>query len=460
MKDRLLTAMSLRLAKIEVTEQLDVIHVSGPYVEMRDIYPKLKSKRFRYNGVSKSWWINKSKMSKEDVEKLVDELLNGSVVEKANRVIEENKKEELNTRKQNDFLAKCRSLKHCSVTADGRGFRVRHVPYGCMLADRLYALGGKSEKSNPHYDYVFPRPLDDYSKVYDAIDKFEGLCNDNYREAFRYDKEQIGKGSFTVDIIVGNSVVLMNCSRRDMSDVMRSEFPRASHDDMKWHIHICFTSGFDDSMEKIEKQLIKLENAEQEKLKEKAERDKGILPNGDRVLHLNTACWGCDYDSFRYQDEYKIDGELFHIIDVKKKGRYDGSDFFFDVTIRPFTELELAEREGKIRAIRNRSEAEKRLSDILSEVQKSGSFPSKLSPRGDKYISDRSRRLSIVGGGEWVYVDGDTVYAIFNNGGDGDFWGNNNVSTGGAGACGWVKKDADLAKEVLSLVDVADWKKE
>lgn len=40
------------------------------------------------------------------------------------------------------------------------------------------------------------------------------------------------------------------------------------------------------------------------------------------------------------------------------------------------------------------------------------------------------------GGGERIIIDGNKIWSIQNNGGDGDFWGYNNIATGGAGAIG------------------------
>ena len=45
------------------------------------------------------------------------------------------------------------------------------------------------------------------------------------------------------------------------------------------------------------------------------------------------------------------------------------------------------------------------------------------------------------------------------NGADGDDWSANNVSTGGAGGIGWILNDGSIAKELLSILEIAGWNK-
>lgn len=52
------------------------------------------------------------------------------------------------------------------------------------------------------------------------------------------------------------------------------------------------------------------------------------------------------------------------------------------------------------------------------------------------YLGKKEARSVIYGGGRWFVIEGDYIWAVRNNGADGDDWSHNNIHTGGAGAIG------------------------
>jgi len=65
---------------------------------------------------------------------------------------------------------------------------------------------------------------------------------------------------------------------------------------------------------------------------------------------------------------------------------------------------------------------------------------------------------NIYGGGKWFVLAEDKIWAVANNGGDGDCWANNNIRTGGAGAMGYcVPRTDELVAEIHHAAEVANF---
>jgi len=98
------------------------------------------------------------------------------------------------------------------------------------------------------------------------------------------------------------------------------------------------------------------------------------------------------------------------------------------------------------------------LRDIARDIHGDGEYP-----QGDHYPAGETVEilpLTLYGGGEWFVVADEHIWAVRNNGADGDDWARNNVRTGGAGAVGHrVALDADLAARIRAAgVTVAAWR--
>lgn len=97
---------------------------------------------------------------------------------------------------------------------------------------------------------------------------------------------------------------------------------------------------------------------------------------------------------------------------------------------------------------------------IFQFITDNGFYPKhQCNPQGED-IEDPTYPHNIYGGGRWITLDEDDgkIWAIKNNGSDGDYWGANNVATGGAGAIGYyIPYNDDIANAIKStLIELSD----
>lgn len=119
-----------------------------------------------------------------------------------------------------------------------------------------------------------------------------------------------------------------------------------------------------------------------------------------------------------------------------------------------------ADEQAVIEARQARAQARKQLSALHTDLFRQGEWPAAAEPRGEHIVV---RPKTIYGSGEWFVIDDEQqcVWAVRNNGGDGDYWGANNVRTGGAGAIGArVPYSDELVSELRELAATADVQEE
>jgi hypothetical protein len=118
---------------------------------------------------------------------------------------------------------------------------------------------------------------------------------------------------------------------------------------------------------------------------------------------------------------------------------------------RPATETEIAAGVARIAASAEAKRARAELDTIARDLRERGDRPEgSNSPEGVEIAAGGSERA--FGGGKWFVLGSEWIWFIQNNGGDGDDWSCNNVSTGGAGAIGWrVPHDPELAARIGKL---------
>lgn len=131
-------------------------------------------------------------------------------------------------------------------------------------------------------------------------------------------------------------------------------------------------------------------------------------------------------------------------------GEDDG--YVYSAVCRLATEEESAPLREEIAANRARAEAVRSLIALFNDIQRDGIFPDEPShPDGELfYLTQQEREVVIYGGGRWFVIEPTRIWAIQNNGADGDAWDHNNIGgKGGAGAMGWyVPYDALMAHEI------------
>jgi len=145
--------------------------------------------------------------------------------------------------------------------------------------------------------------------------------------------------------------------------------------------------------------------------------------------------------------------EYVTVVSAEKKQIYDdeedGMIWNNILTIRPATDDE-ARQLRDLDDLQARAQAIKaRAREIFLNIQKNGERP-----EGSQYANGRRYfdSFDIYGGGVCLVVDTTYIWALQNNGMDGDCWSRNNVLTGGAGAIGYrLPRDQALADEISEL---------
>ena len=118
--------------------------------------------------------------------------------------------------------------------------------------------------------------------------------------------------------------------------------------------------------------------------------------------------------------------------------------YYRDATPEEVAALEQIEVEVE-RAALARKAKEASLSSARKVISEQGDRLTAGMPSGE-VLHDT---FNIYGGGDRFVIDGDTIWYIRNNGADGDNWGHNNITTGGAGAIGWrVPYSQELADQI------------
>lgn len=128
-------------------------------------------------------------------------------------------------------------------------------------------------------------------------------------------------------------------------------------------------------------------------------------------------------------------------------------DLAYVVEYRPATAEEATAAQAKAdQRARERAEKERLTAEawaIFRQVQADGERPEGRHVLASDHLLGAP---TAYGTGQWVVIDEAHIWAVQNNGMDGDSWANNNVSTGGAGAIGRrIPLDADLAARIIEL---------
>ena len=433
-------------AKIMITETEDVLKVSGPYNEMKDVYPKLKSKKFKYDGRDRSWYIDKEKYhgTIKDLEELINKLESDSKDSQAERDTED-------MRYRNEFIDRCKGFKYVKVVPNEALGVIVYAPYNWFGTD-FYKMKGKWNAGK----FVFDRVPDG---LYALIKKYEDYLDGKIQVISKYNNTSVGTNPYTISLKLDKDVLIINSSNRELRDAIKSVFPSAKWKDNVWQVSVSEVKNIDDAVSSMRDKC----DALNKKLNEKKMKDEQRKKDGYMDIRYCTAWGGLDMRDYHVgqivKNKWNSTPEYLKITKVRYDGKYEGMDYFFIVSYEPLSDKELNEYiSDRNRAIKAK-DAEKRVRDIVNIIQKRGNRPNKLIPSGDKYISERSERLSIYGGGEWIYIDGNKVIYVMDNGADGDDWSANNVSTGGAGGIGWILNDGSIAKELLSILEIAGWNK-
>lgn len=132
----------------------------------------------------------------------------------------------------------------------------------------------------------------------------------------------------------------------------------------------------------------------------------------------------------------------------------DESGYVYNAICRPATDAESAPVRAERYAAARRHQAAADLSALFAEIVQAGEYPEgNHRPEGEHVTLDPQ---DLYGGGRWFVVGPQWIWAVINNGADGDNWSANNVQTGGAGAIGRrVPTTNELALRIAALAKTA-----
>ncbi|MBE2204590.1 MAG: hypothetical protein IAE94_09665 [Chthoniobacterales bacterium] len=181
-------------------------------------------------------------------------------------------------------------------------------------------------------------------------------------------------------------------------------------------------------------------------------------------------------NSFHEGELLRHDGGIWA---VKKawSQRWEGEDWNRHATLRPATADEKArfiaqEAETRKELVRTTATQfqEKALETIFHTIGKADNYFQTAMLKHDngyeyqEHIILEGEQINIgkgqniYGGGKWFVLAEDKIWAVANNGGDGDCWANNNIRTGGAGAIGYcVPRTDELVAEIRHAAEIANF---
>lgn len=155
-------ARGLRTAALTVEERGSELIVSGSYQEMKDVFPKLKSRGFYYNGSDRTWRIPLSKLTprkRKNLDKLLGKGAPGAV---DSRALQAERDKVLRGLLAGKYLG-------FGVNQKGLGLLVRGTTYPIM--SDLKRLGGRWMASEGSFFFgVDEMKPGDVSKLQDVLE--------------------------------------------------------------------------------------------------------------------------------------------------------------------------------------------------------------------------------------------------------------------------------------------------
>lgn len=244
------------------------------------------------------------------------------------------------------------------------------------------------------------------------------------------------------------------------------DFPRSANDELRdlgarwdhtgWSVRLCYEAQAREIIARHREQArVEAKTAAaQREAQAAAEQATGIirwsrgegyggenLPQGELVFNPTREASGWYVITACRRQYYREDGMSF--------GVGDESGYVYSYAARPATAEEAAPREAARQAGIARRAAIQEFDNLFRETFNAGAWVPGSHCLDGEEIEHPAHGHNLVGGGEWFVITDDSIWAVRNNGMDGDDWSRNNVRTGGAGAIGRrVPYDAALAARI------------
>ena len=462
---------------ISYKEVEGVFIVSGSYNDMKEVFPKLKSKGFRYNPSDKSWRIKSDKLT--DVKrKNVMDLLD---IDKRNLKVADEKE---NVFKDNlEIIKSIPDYKYFKIKIDENKKTLGVSGKTYDVKNMFYNIGAKWSDYDKSYVFDLEKKYGDLKSFFDIlkkeddnIGKAEKISDEKFQKMIDFAKEKMdGKewlgGSVSSRVRKGKDekgefwFIIIESNDKKYRDAIKLNFVNAVWNASKWWIKLTLYSYSSvDSLERSIKGFLH----DIEEMETDFKKDLEDYKSGSKIRWSE----GSGYSGNLYYKSGDVivnkkkksdsDPDYLYVLNFESKffkedglsfGVGDDSGYIYTITARPATDEESAglrkEREKEL----GKAQALKNLYIISKKIVKDGEMPKDAKPEGRTYYLSKDGML--YGGGDWFVVGTDKIWYIRNNGMDGDNWANNNVMTGGAGAIGWyVPYKEELAKEIEGYYDV------
>ena len=447
----------VRLARevlgVYMEEKGEELIVGGPYKEMVNVFPKLKSRGFRFHSPSKTWRIQKDKLSRiqlRNVQKLVDEAQN----------LEEDKKEEAQ-----DFIRDVKSLKTFSTQTTSKGFILRGNVFD--FKGLMYDAGGKWDRGLGGYVFSYAsvsvKALD---MILKRLKVEDSKAQQEKKEGEKAVKKLDGRNWGFVKAWVRENTLWIHSTGYEYRDLVKDNFSKAKWESSGKNWLIPLSSVFPSAVESFIKQADALE--EQQK---QSQPSQTRLPGGaDYVISVGEGYGGRPFrkgEVIRNSKNNIAKGKPVYLYVIKTKETYyredgmslgvgDESGYVYTAYCREATEKEVEPLKEKEKDKLSKSSALRELEKISMVLIRNGRLPSNASPQGKVYYTSGSEKLLLYGGGSWFIIgSGGRVWFVINNSADGDNWANTNIgSPGFPGAIGRYSDQDGLAEKVESLFSV------
>lgn len=435
---------------LSIEEKNGEILVSGPYSVIQPYLAKLKSMKFRYNGTDRSW--RHPAAPKFDVESVKVKLFGTEKDQVAKAEVEQEKAQERTETRQRmvadttEAMQKFpRDFESFSVVTSPGEIRIQGETYP-LRAD--FAAAGflwKTDAYEVHAEWTTPEKL---TALQHHMQKAEHGFQHRKGEIIKAVKEWKEPGAtlyvkgryLTINLAPGYRVFF-----KSIFDHLHgtNQIPLIGITPKQ-------LQSLADTLQGQRQDLLKKD----EEIRTRQEED---TRRGIQRFHRLTR-------SYQIGEVFEVRGEAYTVERGVEKKWFDSEDamsfgimnmdrsgFVYYASARPSTQEEM----DKAGITQRRQEREKTrtlaqvVKTLREMIQKEGTIPPgnhRLSPAFYKM----DERLVAYGGGSWFVEEGSDVWYVENHGADGDDWGHNNVSTGGAGAVGWRTR---VTPEIQSLID-------
>lgn len=443
------TASTDVTAAITLRENGGNVEVAGPYNEMVDINPKLKSRGFRWDPSKRVWWVDRSDLTDRQMAG-VRVLIEGKPV-KAPKVPKGKTLEDVVQEAEAKRQAELDDLFKKAVETDLLGFRfVLRRTRGVGLSGRTYPLSPDCRKAGGVWNSS--DKAWEFSRSETQPKAFEALLKVVVKESelFRQTQAKVldfveGKHwpllGLRISVIsnVNGSTVVFGGNTREVHAMLKEYVAKIHFDGSSWSVLAYLTNQAE--LAWLFSKLDKLELAKQEESQEELKQESEPVAPRKRENAKGDNCARCGIwvppgsgYIYRYIDEDDDDNNVWRVMHKDERT----------------CEERLKEVREQEALVRDQARVQRELNKLIAKPE-NFVHGENLVPPGERIILTP---LTGYGGGSWLVVEPDKrhVWYVQNNGADGDDWGSNNVQTGGAGALGWR---ASLTEELQVLVDAA-----